>query len=717
MPIRITGMNSGLDTESIITELVKAKSEKKDSLVKKQTKLQWKQDAWKELNSKVYALYTKTLSNMRFESDYLKKTTKVGNANAATVITGSGAVNGVQTLKIDKLAKSGYLTGAKLSNSKQYSGSTKLKDLLPESASVSGGKIDITVGGKTTQIEVNDDTTINSFVTQLQNAGVNASFDATNQRFFISAKKTGLASDFALTGSNAEGLEALKAMGLAVAPSTNSTEYKAYMKYAKEKDGEPGKYEAKTVIELADIIQAEAEAKAKEVENLTKRLEENKEAQDKITANYVDTDGNITLETADELKSSIEEKKETLKVNEERLKAIEEELASDTITDERKAELEEEKTDLEEANKSLKEEQTTLEGRLADRNKLDELTTKHTEIENSINSASEYFTTNEADDGTITITATEKMEQKVLADATVAVGALNSPVVSVGADGKGATRIYGQDAVIYLNDAEFTSTTNTFSINGLTITANMETDEAFTITTEDDTDGIYDMVKNFFKEYNALINEMDALYNAESSKGYEPLTDEEKEAMNEKDIEKWEEKIKKSLLRKDSTLSTVASAMKSVMAGGVKMSNGKTMYLSDFGIGTLGYFNSADNEKNAYHIDGDKDDVATSGNTDKLKTAIANDCASVVEFFTNLSKNLYGKLGDLMKKTNYSSSFTLYDDVSMKDEYNDYKEKIAKQEQKITDFEDRYYKKFSAMETALAKLQSKESAISGLLGM
>ena len=53
----------------------------------------------------------------------------------------------------------------------------------------------------------------------------------------------------------------------------------------------------------------------------------------------------------------------------------------------------------------------------------------------------------------------------------------------------------------------------------------------------------------------------------------------------------------------------------------------------------------------------------------------------------------------------------------MKDEYNDYKTKISKQEQKITDYEDRYYKKFSAMETALAKLQSKESAISGLLGM
>ena len=173
-----------------------------------------------------------------------------------------------------------------------------------------------------------------------------------------------------------------------------------------------------------------------------------------------------------------------------------------------------------------------------------------------------------------------------------------------------------------------------------------------------------------------------------------------------------------------------ASAMKSIMAQGVNMvdENGKALtdsngnpygqlYLSDFGINTLGYFNAKDNEKGAYHIDGDPDDTSTSGNGDKLKTAIANDPDKVVAFFTQLSKNLYGKLGDMMKKTEYSSSFTLYDDVAMKEEYDDYTSKIKTQEQKITDFEDRYYKKFSAMETALAKLQSKESAVSGLFNI
>ena len=280
----------------------------------------------------------------------------------------------------------------------------------------------------------------------------------------------------------------------------------------------------------------------------------------------------------------------------------------------------------------------------------------------------------------------------------------------------GATRISGTDAKITLNGAEFTSNSNTFEINGLTITAQSKSDKEITITTSDDTDGIYDMVKDFLKEYNELINEMDKLYNADSSKGYEPLTEEEKEAMSEKEIEKWEEKIKNSILRRDSTLSTVAGAMKQVMLQGVKMSDGSQMYLSDFGINTLGYFTAKDNEKNAYHIDGDPDDPASMSNADKLKTAIANDPEQVIEFFSSLTMSLYNKLGDLMKKTEYSSSFTLYDDVAMKNEYKDYTEKITKQEQKITDFEDRYYKKFSAMETAMAKLNSQTSSLTGLLG-
>ncbi|MGN0289590.1 MAG: flagellar filament capping protein FliD [Lachnospiraceae bacterium] len=499
MPIRLSGMNSGLDTDSIVTELVKAKSEKKNKLIKAQTKLEWKQDAWKELNSKVYALYSKTLSNMRLSSDYAKRTTKLSDPTAASIITGSNAVKGTQTLQVEELAATAYLTGdeIKMNNgSDKVTSATKLSDL--QSVVINGSeKLKVKIGSEEKELTVDQNTTIADVTKWLNEAGLNASFDEKNQRFFVSAKESGSAGDFTIANSSGD---LLKSLGL-------------------------------------DTAQL----------------------------------------------------------------------------------------------------------------------------------------------------------------------------------GNGA-KMNGTDAKIILNGAVFTSSSNTFEINGLTITATAKTANPITITTDDDTQGIYDMVKNFFKEYNAVINEMDSLYNADSSKGYEPLTDDEKEAMSEKEIEKWEEKIKSSILRKDSTLSTVASAMKQIMLQGVEMSDGSRMYLSEFGINTLGYFNAAENERNAYHIDGDTDDSSVSANADKLKTAIANNPEQVTEFFMQLSRNLYEKLGDLMKGTEYSSAFTLYDDKAMKSEYDGYKDKIAKQEKLIAAYEDRYYKQFTRMETALAKLQSKESALSGLFG-
>jgi len=281
-----------------------------------------------------------------------------------------------------------------------------------------------------------------------------------------------------------------------------------------------------------------------------------------------------------------------------------------------------------------------------------------------------------------------------------------------------AQRTKGSDALIYLNGAKFESTTNNFEINGLTITVNGTTadGEEITITTEEDTDGIYDMIKKFIKEYNEVIKEMDKLYNADSAEDYEPLTDDEKSAMSEDAIEKWEKKIKDSLLRKDSTLSSVASAMKMVMSSAVTMSDGSKMYLNQFGIETLSYFTAADNEKSVLHIDGDPDDTNSSGNADKLKSMIASDSDTVVEFFTNLSRNLYSKIGDLMKRTEYSSAYTVYNDKSMKTEYNEYSTEIKELEEKLADYEDKWYAKFSAMETALAKMQSNMSAVTSLLG-
>ena len=62
--LRMTGMYSGMDTESIVSQLVKTKSTKVTNLKNEQKKLEWKQTAWQDLNSKIYNMYSKTLSNL-----------------------------------------------------------------------------------------------------------------------------------------------------------------------------------------------------------------------------------------------------------------------------------------------------------------------------------------------------------------------------------------------------------------------------------------------------------------------------------------------------------------------------------------------------------------------------------------------------------------------------------------------------------------------------
>lgn len=286
-----------------------------------------------------------------------------------------------------------------------------------------------------------------------------------------------------------------------------------------------------------------------------------------------------------------------------------------------------------------------------------------------------------------------------------------------------AKKIDGCDSEIYLNGIKYTGSSNSYSINGLNITAQVVTDtdgkasdaNAISITTSTDTQGIYDKIKDFLSQYNSLINEITSLYNADSAKGYEPLTDDEKDAMSDTEVEKWEQKIKDSLLRRDDNLESLMSAMTSAMSGAVEV-NGKKMYLSNFGIKTLGYLNAPKNQQNAYHIDGDEDDANSSGNADKLMTAITSDPDTVIDFMQGLASNLYNSVHKKMQTSPLSSIYTVYNDKEMASEYSDYTDLIKKWEEKLQDKEDYYYKKFSSMETALSKLNSQTSSLSGLFG-
>lgn len=733
MAIRITGMYSGLDTESIIDQLASAQSYKKTKLVKEQKKLSWKQDAWKSLNTKLYSFYQK-LDDLRMQSSYMKKKTVSSNPNAVSVVSNGNAVEGVQSISVSDLARSGYLTGGELKTTSgaKATGSTTLEQL---GFTGSSGSISVNTSNGAVKIDVTKDTTIDQFVKQLNNAGVNASFDANYQRLYVSSKETGELANFTLSGNDGDGMNVLASLGLLSMSDKDKKVYETWAAYMSDADDPTTRTDAyKKVIndeiaKRAAAYKAENDKLAADNEKLKKQSEEAKAAYEK---DYPNADPSETASSLREtlyghdeadgthvegtLEKKVNDTKKALEESQQRLKDLKADGSPATADD--IAAAERDVADKSQKATEAQSEFNTAKGKYSYLNTIEENTKKIAANEAKINTNATMFTV-EAD-GTVKDAGTLRSDVEAEFDAKVkqAKGILQDINNGVYASKLGGTKIDGTDAVITLNNVKYTSKSNSFSINGMTITA-LETTDAnkpITLSTTTDTDGVYDMIKGLFTEYNKLINEMDSLYNADAAKGYEPLTSEEKEALAESEVEEWEKKVKDSLLRRDASLNTVASAMKDVMLQGAEV-NGKTMYLADFGINTLGYFKAADNEKNAYHIDGDSEDTSVSGNKDVLKSMIASDPNTVMNFFTKLSNNMHDKLQEKMAAVkDTSSALTFYNDKLMKKEYDEYTDKIKKQEDKVNALMDKWYAKFSAMETAMAKLQSKNNAISGMLG-
>lgn len=257
----------------------------------------------------------------------------------------------------------------------------------------------------------------------------------------------------------------------------------------------------------------------------------------------------------------------------------------------------------------------------------------------------------------------------------------------------------GRDASITLNGADFASSDNKFVINNMTIIAQT----AGIVTVDNQVDSsLFDSIKDFIEKYNELIKKIDTSYNSTTAKGYEPLTDEEKYALSDKQIEDWENKLKEGALSKDSTLSELGSMLKITM--GTTVIDGMT--LNSLGISLGDYFATEKNERNVYNID-----------EDKLREAIEKDSSKVINFMTKLSASIYDQLNKKMRSSSLNSVYTIYHDKEMKKTLQDYDNKLKEMEAKIAAVEDKYYAQFAKMETLLSKTQSKSTYLSNFFGI
>ncbi len=666
--LRMTGMYSGMDTEAIIQQMLQAKAQKVTNLKNDQKKLEWKQTLWQDLNKRIYKLYTGTLSNMRLTGSYAKKKTTVSDPTKATITASEGAVNGIQTLKINKLAKAGYLTGATVSMKRKgdvpiYS-DEKVNDSLDgvtpadkeqymkefgsektlEDLGVGDGTLTVTANGKTFTVDAKKEDSIKDFIQKFNDAAAAATGGAVDIKMEydkgkITVSGTDADAGFKMSSSAPEGSNKTILQGLGLADAS---------------EDQTGTFIGHMITEKGDIYLPG------DFKNHSEKDKDYKAKVSDITPDLVGKKLRLTVGTGADAKVTTVEITADMEIG-------------------------------------------TLTSKLSEGG-----------VKASFDEQNQRFFISSTGTGNKNEFKLEGLDENNRTDdsALIDLGLLAGHKYGNGSE---STRIEGQDAEIILNGAKFTSDTNTITVNGLSVTASAETDEEITITTDTDYDGIYDMIKDFITEYNDIMNEMTKLYGANSSRKYTMLSDEEKEAMTEDEVEKWEGTIKDSLLRRDKDLNAVIECMRGAVNKGYDI-GGQTLFLVNFGVGTGSYFDTEKGERNALHIFGDSDDDKYSDKENALKAAIAKNPDQVIELFAAVSKDMYNSLQKTMASTDYRSIYKVYDDKRMKIDYDNYTKKIKEEEKKLNAYEDKWYKKFSAMEVALSKLQSSQNSLASMLG-
>lgn len=703
MPLRMTGMTSGLDTDSIVSALMEAQTTKKTKVENKKTKLEWTQNIWTGLNKKLYSFYTDSAGKMRFQSSYQTKKAASSDASILTATAQSSASSGSYTVKVNQLAAAQYVTSAKVSAK-----STDASGKVTESKVTSDTKlsalgfdtegdttIEITAGEKTINLNVDETTTVRDFVNALKDAGLNASFDEKQGRFFISAKESGADGKFTITSKTMTGEQVAaqnKLMDSVDYSNLSSGDQDTVKKILSDlKNAQDTSAAADAEKSLQDISDRTAKEKATE-------YYKNKLTDDMLSKYKYETDG--TDGNGDAHKAG--------DIDYSKVKQALQEAGLDNNV-------------YTESDRLIVLKQKIIEPAVTEKLASEEYTGK---IDNAVTSglgdagiekqSERYATISLAVNGYAQAMKDGTEQSKESALKLLGMDDIDGSAVKESADGTGMVVIEAADSIVQVNGATLTSSNTTLDVNGLSLNLVSASDREVKVTVSNDSTAVYDAIKDFVEQYNSALSEMNKYYYADSARGYDPLTDDQKEAMSDEEVEKWETKIKDSLLRRDSTLSGILETFRTSLTGiTVKASDGKTYSLANLGITTGKDYK----EYGLLHIKGDEDNTDYADSENTLQSMINSDPDIVMEVMSGIASNLYNNINKkISTTTTMKSALSFYNDKEMTKQMTQYKKDIKSWETKLSDMEDRYYKQFSAMETALSKLQSQQNSLASYLG-
>ncbi|MBS4223168.1 flagellar filament capping protein FliD [Lederbergia citrea] len=258
----------------------------------------------------------------------------------------------------------------------------------------------------------------------------------------------------------------------------------------------------------------------------------------------------------------------------------------------------------------------------------------------------------------------------------------------------------GQNAKFTINGLETERHSNTFDMSGVTFTLKQtftSTDAPVSVTISNDTNQVFQNIKNFVDQYNELIAEIGKKLNEERHRSYKPLTDDEREELSEKQQEKWEEMARSGLLKGDPILSSVLSAMRFDMSSTVE-TNGLFKQLASIGIKTT-----------ANYMEGGKLEIDET----KLKAALEQDPEAVENLFRGsgsgsdkgIVHRLYDTVDASMKKLQEKAgrATSTNQQFALGRELLSVGKGIDRFEDKMKIVENRYWRQFTAMEKAIQR--------------
>ncbi|WP_296559059.1 flagellar filament capping protein FliD [uncultured Acetobacterium sp.] len=275
--------------------------------------------------------------------------------------------------------------------------------------------------------------------------------------------------------------------------------------------------------------------------------------------------------------------------------------------------------------------------------------------------------------------------------------------------GKSSTE-YGQNAELEINGIAVVRSSNNIEVNGVKIELKEKTaiGEELVINMSTDTTDLKENIKNFVTDYNNLLDMMNGLVKEKADKAFTPLTEAQKSEMSEKEVENWEKKAKSGLLQNDNAVRTITAKMQSMIYGSAVKGG---INLFSMGITSTGY-----TENGKLKIDEEKLQTALETRGDEIKdlfttenTGLANQLNSIIDSAAKTS-GAKGSRGSLIELAGYESTLSSTENRITETITRTNKD-IAKLKEMLKKQETHYWSKFSALETALQRLNVQGSMI------